>query len=109
MNGLFKPLLRLLARRFVAEDHASPAVTRVRLAGGKKRGEELDSSVIGREHLRDTVSGLLASSELISLAVAEGKLAIVGANYTLAEGRVTPDVIIGSIAEDPLASVNSQN
>ena len=86
-----------------------PAVTRVRLAGGKKRGEELDSSVIGREHLRDTVSGLLASSELISLAVAEGKLAIVGANYTLAEGRVTPDVIIGSIAEDPLASVNSQN
>ena len=31
MNGLFKPLLRLLARRFVAEDHASPAVTRVRL------------------------------------------------------------------------------
>ncbi len=77
-----------------------PAVTRVRLAEGKKRGEELDAGVIGREHLRDTVSSLLAGSELISVAVAEGKLALVGANYTLDEGRVTPDVIIGSVESD---------
>ena len=75
-------------------------MTRVRLAEGKKRGEELDAGVIGREHLRDTVSSLLAGSELISVAVAEGKLALVGANYTLDEGRVTPDVIIGSVESD---------
>ena len=57
----------------------------------------MDAEEVGLEHLRDTVSTLLASSELISDAVAEGKLAIVGAKYTLAEGRVTPEVIIGQL------------
>jgi carbonic anhydrase len=57
----------------------------------------VDAEEVGLEHLRDTVSTLLASSELISDAAAEGKLTIVGANYTLAEGRVTPEVIIGQL------------
>ena len=50
---------------------------------------------VGREHLRDTVAELLERSELISDAVAAGTLAVVGANYRLAEGRVVPDVIVG--------------
>lgn len=52
---------------------------------------------VGREHLRDTVAELLELSELISDAVAAGTLAVVGANYRLSEGRVVPDVILGSI------------
>jgi carbonic anhydrase len=55
----------------------------------------LDASEVGREHLRDTVAELLEESEMISAAVADGSLAIVGANYRLQEGRVVPDVVVG--------------
>ena len=82
----------------------SPAVERVRLAHGLEGCEGLDVSEVGREHLRDTVSSLLAASELISLAIAEGRLAVVGANYTLAEGRVTHDVVIGAIDAELLTT-----
>ena len=57
----------------------------------------IDALEVGRIHLRDTVRELLESSEMISDAVAEGKLAIVGANYRLAEGRAVPDVIVGLV------------
>ena len=71
-----------------------PAVHRV--AGeGAIDPTAVDASEVGREHLRDTVSELLAQSEIISSAVAENTLAIVGANYRLAEGRVVPDVVVG--------------
>jgi len=75
----------------------APAVTRVRLAQGLQPGDPLDENEVGQEHLRDTVSALLSSSELIGEAIAQGKLALVGANYRLAEGLVTPDVVIGSL------------
>lgn len=68
-----------------------PAVRRVLRASEGRPDPEL----VGREHLRDTVGELLDSSELISDAVATGRLAIVGANYRLDEGRVEPDVIVG--------------
>lgn len=71
-----------------------PAVHRV--AGpGAHDPSAVDASEVGREHLRDTVSELLSQSEIISSAVAENTLAIVGANYRLAEGRVVPDVVVG--------------
>ncbi len=57
--------------------------------------ESIDADLVGREHLRDTVAELLHSSELISDAVAEGRVAIVGANYRLAEGTAVPDIILG--------------
>lgn len=57
----------------------------------------IDPHEVGKVHLRDTVRELLESSELISEAVATGKLAIVGANYRLAEGRAEPDLIIGTV------------
>jgi carbonic anhydrase len=60
----------------------------------------IDAEQVGREHLRDTVAELLHSSELISEAVAEGRLAIVGANYRLAEGTAVPDIVIGLGADD---------
>lgn len=60
-------------------------------------GEPLDPLEVGREHLRDTVAGLVAGSEVMSDAVAAGTLAIVGANYRLLEGLVVPDVIVGDV------------
>ena len=56
-----------------------------------------DPLAVGREHLRDTVRDLVDGSELVSDAIAAGTLAIVGANYRLREGRVVPDVIVGSV------------
>jgi len=55
----------------------------------------VDAEEVGREHLRDTIAGILHSSELISDAVAEGRLAVVGANYRLADGTAIPDVVVG--------------
>ncbi|WP_026059786.1 carbonic anhydrase [Microbacterium yannicii] len=77
-----------------------PAVRRVQRAAAVDgtTSTTIDAEEVGREHLRDTVGELLHSSELISDAVADGRLAIVGANYRLAEGTAVPDVIVG-IAE----------
>ena len=76
-----------------------PAVRRV--SGAKDAThldpQSVDAASIGREHLRDTVAELLERSEMISAAIAEGTLAIVGANYRLLEGRVDPDIVVGVI------------
>jgi carbonic anhydrase len=79
-----------------------PAVRRVERqsrADGAPAGA-IDAEQVGREHLRDTVGELLHSSELICDAVAEGRLAIVGANYRLGEGTAVPDVIVGAVSDD---------
>lgn len=68
-----------------------PAVRRV-----AERGE-LDSSEVGKEHLRDTIAELIESSELISDAIAAGTLAIVGANYRLLEGTAIADIHVGNL------------
>lgn len=74
-----------------------PAVRRVQRASAVDGvfPASIDAEEVGREHLRDTVAELLHSSELISAAVAEGRLAIVGANYRLSEGAAVPDVMVG--------------
>ena len=72
-----------------------PAVQRVRLRTGIADPSRLDAQEVGREHLRDTIAELLEASEMISAAVAEGTLALVGANYRLLEGRAEPDVMVG--------------
>lgn len=76
-----------------------PAVRAIGIAAedGTIDPEAIEASEVGRLHLRNTVAGLLKESEVISDAVANGNLAIVGANYRLAEGQLVPDVIIGSI------------
>ena len=70
----------------------APAVARAERTDGVP-----DALDVGREHLRDTVAELLDRSELISDAIAAGTLAVVGANYRLSEGRVVPDVVLGSV------------
>jgi carbonic anhydrase len=72
-----------------------PAVRRV--AGRSADPAAIDATEVGREHLHDTVSELLRRSELIAQAVADGALAIVGANYRLSDGAVAPDLIIGQV------------
>ncbi len=58
---------------------------------------EVDVFEVAREHLRATVRAVVERSELISAAVAEGRLAVVGSNYRLLEGRVESDLIIGAV------------
>ncbi|QAY73487.1 carbonic anhydrase [Agromyces protaetiae] len=80
-------------------DRIVPSVRRV--AGGDSDASldpaEIDAGFVGREHLRDTVSELLERSEMISEAIAAGRLAVVGANYRLVEGRAETDVVVGRI------------
>ncbi|MGP3536242.1 carbonic anhydrase [Microbacterium sp. RD1] len=81
-----------------------PAVRRV-IRSGADAGvttATVDPEDVGREHLRDTVGQLLHASELISQAVAEGRLAVVGANYRLAEGTASPVVIVGDAGDSQL-------
>ena len=58
-------------------------------------GSHVDAWRVGQLHLRDTITAILHSSEMISDAVASGRLGIVGANYKLAEGTAVPDVMLG--------------
>lgn len=77
-----------------------PAVRRVQRAANGTTAEAVDADEVGREHLRDTVTDIVHSSELISAAIAEGRLAIVGANYRLADGTAVPDLIIGDAGDE---------
>ena len=77
-----------------------PAVHRTRDAAkakGALADERPDAIEVAREHLRETVSELLQTSELISDAIAAGTLAIVGANYRLFEGTAVPDIVVGKV------------
>lgn len=71
-----------------------PSVVRVAGISGTAI-ESVDAHEVGKIHLRNTVAELIGSSEMISSAIAEGTLAIVGANYRLMEGTVVPDVTVG--------------
>lgn len=79
-----------------------PSVRRVAAVAAARTGSiptvsEIDGEAVGQEHLRDTVTALLLQSELISDAVAAGTLAIVGANYQLADGLAQADIVIGNV------------
>jgi carbonic anhydrase len=88
------PKLPASVRKMVAP--IRPAIQRV----AKERGiatEDVDVNEVGAEHLKDTISELLQQSEVITEAVANGTLAVVGANYRLGDGHVIPDVVVGEI------------
>jgi carbonic anhydrase len=82
IRGIIEKITPAVKAAGVVDDHGATSI---------------DAHEVGRLHLRDTVRELLESSEMISEAVAEGRLAIVGANYRLAEGRAVPDLVIGSV------------
>ena len=77
-------------------------VPAVRLVSGAATSTYVDSSTVdagqvGREHLKHTITELLEQSEVITAALAEGTLAIVGANYVLSEGHADPHIKVGVI------------
>jgi carbonic anhydrase len=74
--------------------HIQPAVDGVR---GKHPDGVLDADEVGRAHLLRSVTGLLTASEILSAAVADGSVAVVGARYRLAEGRVERLFSVGAI------------
>lgn len=59
--------------------------------------EKIDVDEVGRLHLSLSVNSLLRASRLISDAVAQGKLGIVGCQYSLAEGRAIPITAVGML------------
>jgi carbonic anhydrase len=69
----------------------SPSVEAARQAGA----DSVD--VIAELHIKATVEELISRSALIDSAVRSGKLAVVGAIYQLALGRVTQLVTVGNI------------
>ncbi|GGC15455.1 carbonic anhydrase [Cellulomonas carbonis] len=56
-----------------------------------------EPAVLGREHVRHTVRMLQSYSAGVRDAVAEGRCAVVGAEYALAEGRVRLVEVAGDI------------
>ena len=68
-----------------------PTVVSAKLAGTDSIDEITDL------HVKDTVAELVNRSKLIDGAVRSGKLAVVGATYQLALGKVTPLVTVGKV------------
>ena len=88
------PKLPASVRKMVAP--IRPAIQRV----AKERGvapSDVNVDEVRAEHLKDTIAELLQQSEVITEAVANGTLAVVGANYRLGDGHVIPDVVVGEI------------
>lgn len=81
----------------VITDAIQPAIDRVLFANATQNIDDIHIDNVGEEHLRDTISELLTQSELVSEAVANGTVGIVGATYILREGRVTPSLVFGDI------------
>ncbi|WP_427869409.1 carbonic anhydrase [Leucobacter luti] len=82
-----QPILPAVQDIWLREKRNTPYVE----AGG------IDADAVGRVHLAATVNQLLRSSRIISDAVAEGRLGVVGCQYRLAEGRAVPISAIGAL------------
>ena len=78
-------------------DAIQPAIDRVLLTNSTSNVSEIFIDDVGAEHLRDTIAELLAQSELVGDAVADGSLGIVGATYNLREGHVIPSIVFGDM------------
>ena len=77
-------------------DRVIPSI--VSLAGGGTEAlSTLDPAVLGHEHVRHTVRMLQGYSRSLAEAVDEGRLAIVGMEYTLADGTVHLTESVGPV------------
>lgn len=56
-----------------------------------------------REHVTNTTRTLTAYSQALANAVAEGRLAVVGVEYTLAEGQAKLVAVQGDVGQQPAA------
>ncbi len=61
--------------------------------------ETLAADTLGHEHVKHTVHMLQDYSVILAEAVAEGRLAIMGLEYTLTDGRVRVSEVVGDVGE----------
>ncbi|MFM6979966.1 MAG: carbonic anhydrase [Micrococcales bacterium] len=73
---------------------ASLIMPTVRLA--QSQGIE-DINTITQMHIKDTVDDMLRDSRVVAEAVKAGKLGVVGANYSLEDGKIEPLFLYGNI------------
>ena len=84
-------------------DRVIPSI--VGLGGtGSRDWSTLDPATLGRLHTSHTVRMLQSYSAGLSDAVAAGRCAIVGVEYTLADGRARLVDVVGDIGEDVTAA-----
>lgn len=72
-------------------------------------GDVIDPALVGKQHLRHTVMDLVRSSEIISAAVTNGTLGIVGANYELVNGIAAAHVVFGDIDHENTTARTATN
>ncbi|MDM7830756.1 carbonic anhydrase [Cellulomonas edaphi] len=76
-------------------DRVIPSI--VSLVGNGQDISSVEASALGHEHVRHTVQMLQGYSVSLAEAVAEGRCAIVGLEYTLSDGKVQVAEVVGSI------------
>jgi len=76
-------------------DRVIPSI--VSLDGHSNANAAQDSEHLGRKHVRHTVHMLHDYSALLARAVAEGRAAVVGAEYDLTEGKIRVIDAVGDI------------
>jgi carbonic anhydrase len=77
--------------------HVAPIAQAARIVSARDGVSPPDAVRVRHQHLAHSVQALVARSELLALAIAEGRLAIVGANYRLREGLVEQQLVIGDV------------
>ncbi|MCL2466729.1 MAG: carbonic anhydrase [Micrococcales bacterium] len=88
-------------------DKVIPSITQITSranADGVGLPRELDAATLGTEHVRHTVAALSEFSEALRQGVDDGRLAIVGVEYDLVEGRARLVEVEGDVGERPTAS-----
>lgn len=95
ITTMLDPIVPSVQSVWLADNSGTPYVDPAKISVEK----------VNRHHLRTTVSQLLYSSEVLSEAVASGRLGIIGAHYQLGEGRVAPVIAVGDFDAD-LVDIN---
>ncbi|MFV0432655.1 MAG: carbonic anhydrase [Leucobacter sp.] len=88
VRNTLAPIQPAVQQLWHREHHSTPYV----------EASQIDADAVGRLHLAATVNELLRNSRTISDAVDCGKLAVVGCQYRLTEGRAVPYTAVGPLS-----------
>jgi carbonic anhydrase len=83
-------------------DRVIPSIAQITSAGHGAM-QSVDPDVLRTEHVRNTVDMLHSYSAGLAEAVAQGRCAIVGVEYDLAEGHARLVEVVGEVGEEPIA------